>query len=48
MSSALSVQLWGTSHPNVRTREMTKQSLVEGKEAYPREGVLVANKKVTI
>jgi hypothetical protein len=29
MSSALSAQLWNTSHPNVPTREMTKQSLLE-------------------
>jgi hypothetical protein len=39
--------IWDTSHPNVPTREMTKQSLLEDKEAYPREGALVA-KKVTI
>jgi hypothetical protein len=45
---ALSAQLWDTSHPNVPTREMTKQSLLEDKKAYLREGFLVAKKKVTI
>jgi hypothetical protein len=48
MSSALSAQLWDTSHLNVPTREMTKQSVLEDKEAYLREGALVAKKKVTI
>jgi hypothetical protein len=42
MSSALSAQLWDTSYPNVPTREMTKQSLLEDKEAYLREGAFVA------
>jgi hypothetical protein len=46
--SALSAQLWDTSHLNVPTREMTKQSLLEDKEAYLGEGSLVAKKKVTI
>jgi hypothetical protein len=44
MSSALSAQLWDTSLSNVPTREMTKQSLLEDKEAYIREGALVAKK----
>jgi hypothetical protein len=48
MSSALSAQLWDTSHPNVLTREMTKQSLLEDKEAYLREGALVVKKNATI
>jgi hypothetical protein len=48
MSSGLSAQLWDTSYLNVPTREMTKQSLLEDKEAYPKEGALVAKKKVTI
>jgi hypothetical protein len=46
--SALSAQLWDTSHLNVPTREMTKQSLLEDKEAYLGEGSLVVKKKVTI
>jgi hypothetical protein len=40
MSSALSAQLYDTSHPNVPIREMTKQNLLEDKEAYLREGGL--------
>jgi hypothetical protein len=48
MLSALSAQLWDTSQPNVPTREMTKQILLEDKEAYLREDVLVAKKDVTI
>jgi hypothetical protein len=48
MSSALSAQLWDTSHLNVPTREMTKQSVLEDKEAYLREGALVAKKNVAI
>ncbi len=48
MSSALSAQLWDTSHPNVSTREMTKQSSLEDKEAYLREGALVAKKNAII
>jgi hypothetical protein len=48
MSSALSAQVWDTSHLNVPTREMTKQSLLEDKEAYLREGSLVAKKNATI
>jgi hypothetical protein len=48
MSNALSAQLWDTSHSNVPTRKMTKQSLLEDKEAYLRKGALVAKKKVTI
>jgi hypothetical protein len=48
MSSALSVQHWDISHPNVPTRKVTKQSLLEDKEAYLREGALVAKKNVII
>jgi hypothetical protein len=48
MSSALSAKLWDTSHPNVPTKEMTKQSLLEDKEAYFREYALVVKKKVII
>jgi hypothetical protein len=46
MSSALSTQLCYTSHPNVPTREMTKQSLLQDKEAYLREGALVVKKVI--
>jgi hypothetical protein len=48
MSSALSAHLWNTSHPNVPIREMTKQILLDDKEAYLRECAFVAKKKVTI
>jgi hypothetical protein len=48
MSSALSAQHWDTSHPNVLTRKMTKQSPLEDKEVYLREGALVAKKNITI
>jgi hypothetical protein len=48
MLSALSAQLWNTSHLNVPTREMIKQSLLEDKEAYLRESALVAKKYITI
>jgi hypothetical protein len=48
MSSALTAQLWETSHPNVPIRKMTKQSPLEDKEAYFREGALVVKKKITI
>jgi hypothetical protein len=48
MPSVLSAQLWDTSHPNVPTREMTKQSLLKDKKVYHREGALVANKQITI
>jgi hypothetical protein len=48
MLSALSAQPWDTSYPNIPTREMTKQSLLEDKEAYLKEGTLVAKKKTTI
>jgi hypothetical protein len=47
-SSALSAQHWNTSHPNVPTRKVIKQSPLEDKEAYLREGALVAKKKGTI
>jgi hypothetical protein len=45
MSSALSAKLWDTSHLNVPIKEMTKQSLLEDKEAYFREYALVVKKK---
>jgi hypothetical protein len=48
MSSILSVQHWDTSHPNVPTRKMIKQIPLEDKEAYLREGALVAKKNVII
>jgi hypothetical protein len=48
MPSALSVQQCDTSHPNVPTRKVIKQSPLEDKEAYLREGNLVAKKKTTI
>jgi hypothetical protein len=47
-SSALSAQHWDTSHPNVPTRKVIKQSPLEDKEAYLREGALIAKKNVTI
>jgi hypothetical protein len=48
ISSALSAQLWDTSHPNIPIKEMAKQSILEDKEAYLREGALVTKKNVTI
>jgi hypothetical protein len=48
MSSAWSAQHWDTSHPNVTTRKVIKQSPLEDKEAYLREGALVVKKKATI
>jgi hypothetical protein len=48
MSSALSAQHRDTSHPNAPIRKMTKQSSLEDKEAYLREGALLAKKKGTI
>jgi hypothetical protein len=45
VSSALSVQHWDTSHPNVSTRKMIKQSPLGDKEAYLRECALAARKK---
>jgi hypothetical protein len=48
MSSALNAQHWDTSHPNVPTRKMTKQSSLEDKEAYLREAALLTKKNVTI
>jgi hypothetical protein len=48
ISSALSAQHWDSSHPNVPTRKVTKQTPLEDKEAYLRECTLVAKKKVTI
>jgi hypothetical protein len=48
MLSALSAQHWDNSHPNIPTRKLTKQSPLEDKEAYVREGALDANKNVTI
>jgi hypothetical protein len=47
MTSDLSVQQWDTSHPNVPTKKVIKQSPLEDKEAYLREDALVA-KKATI
>jgi hypothetical protein len=44
VSSALSFQHWDTSHPNVPIRKVTKQSPLKDKEAYLREGALVAKK----
>jgi hypothetical protein len=48
MSSALTAQHWDTSHLNVPTRKIIKQISLEGKEAYLRQGALVAKKKTTI
>jgi hypothetical protein len=48
MLSALSAQLWNTSHLNVPIREMIKQRLLEDKEAYIRECAIIGKKKVTI
>jgi hypothetical protein len=48
MSSALSAQHWDTSHPNIPTKKVIKQSPLEDKEAYIRECGLVVNKKGTI
>jgi hypothetical protein len=48
MSSALSVQDWDTFHPNVPTRKVTKQSPLEDKDVYLREGALIAKKNTTI
>jgi hypothetical protein len=48
MSSALSAQHWDTSHPNVPTRKVIKQSSLEDKQAYFREGALVVKKNATI
>jgi hypothetical protein len=48
MSSDLSAQHWDTSHLNVPTRNVIKQSPLEGREAYLREGALVAKKNATI
>jgi hypothetical protein len=48
MSSAFSAQHWDTSHPNVPTRKMTKQSSLEDKEAYLKEGALVIKKNATV
>jgi hypothetical protein len=43
MSNALSAQHWDTSHPNVPTRKMTKQSSLEDKEV-----ALLVKKNATI
>jgi hypothetical protein len=48
MSNALSAQYWDISHLNVPTRKMTKQSSLEDKEAYLREGASLVKKNVTI
>jgi hypothetical protein len=47
MSSALSVQPWDTSHPNVPTGRVTKENSLKDKEVYLREGALLV-KKMTI
>jgi hypothetical protein len=48
ISIALSAQHWNSSYLNVPTRKMIKQSPIEDKEVYLREGALVAKKKTTI
>jgi hypothetical protein len=48
MLNALSAQYWNTSHLNVPTRKVIKQTSLEDKEAYLREGALVVMKKGTI
>jgi hypothetical protein len=48
MSTALSAQHWDTAHPNVPTRKVIKQSPLDDKEAYLKEGALVAKKNTTI
>jgi hypothetical protein len=48
MSSVLSAQHWDTSHPNVPTRKVTKQSSLEDKQSYFREYVLLVRKNATI
>jgi hypothetical protein len=48
MSSSLSDQPWDTFHLNVPTRKFTKQSSLEDKEAYLKEGALLAKKRSTI
>jgi hypothetical protein len=48
MSSALSAQHWDTSHSNIPIRKVIKQNPLEDKEAYLREGALVAKKRTTI
>jgi hypothetical protein len=47
MSSVMSAQQWDTSHPNVSTRKMTKQSTLEGKEDDLREYAFLAKKRAT-
>jgi hypothetical protein len=47
MSSDLSAQYWDTTHPNVPTKKMIKQSSLEDKESYLKEYVLLAKKKTT-
>jgi uncharacterized membrane-anchored protein YhcB (DUF1043 family) len=46
-TSASSSLHWDTSHPNVPTRKLTKQSSLEDKEAYFREDALLTKKKAT-
>jgi hypothetical protein len=48
MSTALSAQHWDTSYLNVLIRKVIKQSPLEHKEAYLREGAFVAKKNATI
>jgi hypothetical protein len=45
---ALSAQYWDTSHSNIPTRKVIKQSPLDDKEAYLREGALFVRKKTTI
>jgi hypothetical protein len=48
MSSTLSAQHCDTSYPNVPTRKVIKQIFLKDKEAYIREGALLAKKNTTI
>jgi hypothetical protein len=48
MPSALSAQYWDTSHPNVPIRKLIKQSSLEDRAVYLREGALLAMKRATI
>jgi hypothetical protein len=46
--SALNAPHWDTSHLNVPTRKMIKQSSLEDKEAYLREDAFPVKKRATI
>jgi hypothetical protein len=48
MSSVLNAQHWDTSHSNIPTKKVIKQSPLKDKEAYLREGDLVVKKNTTI